>query len=409
MWFMLKDSQLTRPADPFHATVTEPRNLPISCDTTSGSLLHALIHGLTRRPGAVPSVLKIFIVAVAMTWLPLFVAACLSPLPIARRTPQLHLPFLYDWNVAFMFLVSFPVFLALTARDQNVLLTSLARVLDDGVLVVAESHAASVCALWKTRFRRINLAAQALGIITGLVVSVTNYFVYRAPHVGFWISSNGKLLPVGYVFLWCIGLFYTLIPIYVLRTVAISYFLRAIVEHAEINMLPFHPDQAGGLRPGGEIGLRNQYGLTVAGINVVLLIFTSLLYLAVPRSLDGLMIAAGIAYLVLGPIVFVGPLLPFRDGMMSTKMKLMSEVAQRLRVELHRLHGQLLNGQITRDDEELIDRLRKLGSVIDQLPVWPFDFSTLRKFVSAYIAPLLGAGLIHPLLTFVVNFLKTKR
>jgi hypothetical protein len=198
------------------------------------------------------------------------------------------------------------------------------------------------------------------------------------------------MLPVGFVFLWCVWLFYTLIPIYVLRTIGISCFLRDLVEHAEINMLPFHPDQSGGLRPVGEIGLRNQYGLTVGGINVVLLIFTSVLYLQVPRPLYGLMVAAGLAYLILGPAVFIGPLLPFRAGMMNTKTTLMSEVAQRLRVELRRLHGELLCGQITKDDEDLIDRLRKLGSVIDQLPVWPFDFGTVRKFASAYIAPLLG-------------------
>jgi hypothetical protein len=45
---------------------------------------------------------------------------------------------------------------------------------------------------------------------------------------------------------------------------------------------------------------------------------------------------------------------------------------------------------ITADDEQLIERLRKIGTVIDDLPVWPFDAVTLRKFSAAYLAPILG-------------------
>jgi hypothetical protein len=206
--------------------------------------------------------------------------------------------------------------------------------------------------------------------------------------------------------LWCIYLFYALIPIYILRNIGISLFLRDLVAHSEISVLPFHPDQSGGLRPVGEIGLRNQYGLTVVGAKVVLLIFVSFLYLDVSSSLDDLMFAAGLAYVFLGPLIFVGPLLPFRAGMLRNKTDLMSEVAQRLRIELRRLHDQLPRGQITRDDEELVDRLRKLGEVIDQLPVWPFDSGTLRKFLSAYIVPLLGAGLIKPILAALLSVLK---
>jgi hypothetical protein len=94
---------------------------------------------------------------------------------------------------------------------------------------------------------------------------------------------------------------------------------------------------------------------------------------------------------VLGPVVFMGPLLPFRAGMLRTKAELMGEVAQRLRIELQRLRTQLSAGQITREDEDLIDRLRKIGAVIDQLPVWPFDAGTSRTFVTAYVVPILGA------------------
>jgi hypothetical protein len=200
------------------------------------------------------------------------------------------------------------------------------------------------------------------------------------------------MLPAGLVFLFCIFLFYWLVSIYVLRSFATSLFLKDLVAHAEIRMLPFHPDNSAGLRPVGHLGLRNQYALTVYGVNLVLLIWISVRYLNLQSSLYGLIVAAGAAYVILGPLVFIGPLLPFRAAMLRTKTELMSEVAQRLRIELQRLRKQLPSGQITKEDEELIDRLRKLGAVFNELPVWPFDAGTLRKFLTAYVIPIISAG-----------------
>ena len=380
----------------------------LSClDTTAASVFHRLaFRYLCSRATGAPSSVKICVASIALTYLPLFLAALMSGLPMVRRTAQLHLPFLYDWNVGFMFLASFPTLMALTIRDQVVLVSSLKQVQTDGVLLVADDVESALCSKWKRRFRALNIAAQITGVILGAILAVANYLTYRPPSVGFWIAVHGDLLPVGYVYLWCIFLFYVLIPIYALRNIEISMFLKDLVAHSEISELPFHPDQSGGLRPVGEIGLRNQYGLTVAGLNIVILIFVSFLYLTVPPALYRLIAAAALAYIVLGPVVFVGPLLPFRAGMLRTKTMLMSEVAQRLRIELHRLRQQLQSGDITREDEELVDRLRKLGSVIDQLPVWPFNSGTLRKFLSAYVTPLLGAGLVRPVLMALLSAVK---
>ena len=94
----------------------------------------------------------------------------------------------------------------------------------------------------------------------------------------------------------------------------------------------------------------------------------------------------------LGPFVFLAPLLPFRDGMLKSKTELMGAVARRMRVELERLRAQLRTGPITKEDEELVERLRKIGAVINELPVWPFDAGTLRKFLTAYVIPIVGAA-----------------
>lgn len=73
--------------------------------------------------------------------------------------------------------------------------------------------------------------------------------------------------------------------------------------------------------------------------------------------------------------------------MLRTKAEIKSEVAIRLRHELRRIRSVLPNGEVTRADEELVDRLRKIGAVADELPVWPFDVATLKKFAASYLVP----------------------
>ena len=301
-------------------------------DTTRGSLLHRLAPS-SRYHRATPSLSLIssaYLLAVTATYVPLVVAAWLSPLPLLEAEGALKLPFLRDWNVAFMFLVSFPTLMALTLSDQQALGRSLRRVQDDGVVSIdAGNEYRSDQALGGGVSTRQPLG-QGLGALVGVALAVANYRTYVQEPVGFWIANGGTLLPVGYVYLACIWMFYTLIPVYVLRSLAISFLMRDVVAHAQLRILPLHPDHCGGLRPVGRLGLRNQYGLSVFGVNVVLLAAVSTIYLTMPSSLYYMIAAASVAYVFVGPIVFMGPLLAFRGGMLRTKTELMSEVAQRL-------------------------------------------------------------------------------
>lgn len=361
----------------------------MTLDTTAGSVIHRLATFLCPAGfDGVLSTLKLYVAAVAVTFFPLFVGAVLSPIPLFTPTPQHPLPFLGDWNVLFMLLVSFPCLSFLLVTGQPVLVHSLQSVQADGTITISQADQNRLMAHWQEVFRRTNLWGQATGTVIGALIAYFNLVAYTPEHVGFWIADNGRLLPVGFVFLYCVFLFYALMTLYVFRNFAISFLLRDIVAHAELHMLPFHPDRAGGLRPVGRLGLRNQYGLTLLGLNVVLLVMISRLHLEITESLTGLIVAAIVAYLLLGPLVFMAPLLPFRSGMLKNKSQLMREVALRIRMELDRLRKQLASGPITEDDEEMIERLRKIGGVINELPVWPFDATTLRKFLTAYAIPI---------------------
>jgi hypothetical protein len=375
------------------AVAAPSETVPVQINTMGKSLLHGLVfrHALPRETLSLSLFAKTYVIAAGTTYGLMMVLGLIGSTPLTTPSPQIRLPFLNDWNTAFLFLLSFPTLVMLLLSDDAALRLALRRVQQDQVVTLRRLEAQALQRKWNKRFANINVSAQVAGLLIGSALAAANYMAYVGPSVGFWIASNGRLLPIGYAFIVSVWLFYTLIPIYIIRIIAVSVFLGDVVRQGHIRMMPFHPDKCGGLRPVGTLGLRNQYGLTVFGVNLVSFTLITVAYLNRPQALVTLIVVAVVAYMVAGPVVFVGPLLPFRGGMLKTKAELMSEVAHRLRIELLRLRGQLAGGPITRDDEELIDRLRKIGLVIDELPVWPFDAGTLRRFLGAYVIPLIGA------------------
>jgi hypothetical protein len=384
---------------------TAPATLARDFDTTGGSVIHALSDRLLLRFGKRFARIKLYGLALVIAFIPLFiVAATTGPASVSLFHPagSIKLPFFYDANSLFMYLVSFPCLIVLAATDQQTLTKALKTVITDGTVEISAAQQIELADRWSRSFWYYNVAAQLIGVAIAAAVAGFNYEAYVLESPGLWITYDGKMLPVAYVYMYCIWIFYTVVAIYVFRSVLIALLLRDIVRKAELHMLPFHPDKAGGLRPVGHLGLRNQYALTIFGVNVVALLLVNQ-YLTKNEFLIGLMIAAIVAYLVVGPFVFVAALLPFRSAMRDNKDRLMKTMALRMRRELDRLHRQLPKDPITKEDEELIDRLRKVGAVIDELPVWPFDALTLRKFVTAYFIPIASAA--YPVAKAIIGHL----
>lgn len=355
-------------------------------DISSGSILHDLAR---RRWGdSKPRLVTAYIVAVATTFLPLILAAEFGTVPLWNAGNTGTLTLFHDWGFCFAMLVSFPSLIVLLITDEQVLRTSLEQVHDDGVIVVSERAATELTARWAQRFRRRNIVGQLVAIAIGIGLALFTFRVYVALPIDSWIASAGRPHVAGYVYLYCITLLYALVVFYVFRSVTTSRFLHDFVRLAPMNVLPFHPDKCGGLRPVGRLGLRNQYTLTILGLNIALLLLVWWLFMKHNTGLRQVMIGASVAYLILGPVVFMAPLLPFRSGMIKAKEEWTREVSRLLRVDFARLRSRIQSGEVTRNDEDSIERLRKMGAMIDELPVWPFDARTLRSFGTAYIVPV---------------------
>jgi hypothetical protein len=360
--------------------------------TTEASIVHRLFRSEQEAISAA-QIAMVYIVCVFFTFVPMLLVAALEPYPLLAISRAVKLPFLLDLNITFTFLISFPMLVILMLTDDHVLSTSLERVQKERVINITPEQAALLARTWHAKFRRANTVSQIVGLSVGVLSGVSILLAYMSSSAGTWIVPDTRLHAVSYVYLLSIVLLIAVIVMFVWRCVYISLFLSAIVDDADVVVQPFHPDGCGGLRPVGEIGLRNQYTVTILGLNVV--IFALVSYTHSQRSVDELymMGIAVLAYLVLGPVVFLGPLLPFHRAMSREKQRAMDEVAERLRVEFIRIRAQIPAGTITRMDESSINRLRRIGDAVTALPVWPFDARTLRKFASAYAIPV-GAALL---------------
>ena len=361
-------------------------------DTTAGSVVHSLYRSLHRiwpKGEFVGTKLYISVILITVVPLLLFALVFRSHIPLINQTYEHTLPMFLDFNIWFLLLVSLPCLLILTATDQKTLNRSLEAVQSNGTLTIPPSAKSSLVKDWRKRFLKINIFGQLLGIAVGFGMAFLIHQYFSDPKVKYWIADKGSLVPVGWVYLGCIFLFYALLTIYIVRVIAISLLLKNVVAQAKLQMLPLHPDSCGGLRRMGEIGLRNQYALMFLGINVVLFLLTDYLYLNVSRNMVVLMAAAVVAYLTIGPFVFVAPLLPFRTAMEENKSQLISPVVERIKDEIGRLRANLSSATHSKEDGERIEELSKIRDTIEALPVWPFDANTLTKFFTAYLIPII--------------------
>lgn len=316
-----------------------------------------------------------------------------------------HFPvgFLSDWNFMFMNLVTLPVLVILLLSERSMVPRRIATIIRGRTSSDYEAMAGFV-SRWNGRYRKANLLGQFVGVAAAVGVVLVNHKATLQMDVASWPVTNGSINAAGYVYeFWSIPFFYLVATIYTCQGIATIILLFSLVQKFKIKVSPFHHDNCCGLRAVGQIGLRNQYLLAVVGINLL-----ALLAVNIKRGdpgTAGLLVGGFVAYLILGPIVFIGPLLPFRKSMQSARESEQARVATKLQYEYTRIMDELENRSIAKEDEELIDRLQKLKALVNRIPVWPFDISTLRRFVTVYILPFLTV-LVSILINYLIGALK---
>lgn len=370
-------------------------------DTTKNSLLHRIFYPLIKRYRDNPFLLNviIFVSSIAVTILPLVIIALYDLPSLTKYSENVRIPFLYDYNMLFMFIISFPLLVIYYVTDQFLLIEAIRKIIGEGILHIPTKEAADLYKKWTSDFSKYNIPIQAFGLAIGLVAAYLNYIMWSTPEVGFWILKDTRFSITGWVYLYCVFLFFFTAIAYALRIFVESLFLRDLARSSKIRLEALHPDGCGGLSAVGRLGLRHQYILTIIGVNLLLFYFYNVQKLNNPEMFKIVMILLVVGYLIVGPLVFFSPLLPFRDEMANYKSNLINDFSHRLQEELNNIRSRLQDESLSKEPGDIIGMLRNIITIIQELPVWPLDIKTLRKFFLAYIVPLI------PAIKWLINWL----
>ena len=325
-----------------------------------------------------------------------------APEVVLGSSGQLKLPLLWDVNTTWQFVVTFPLLVAFLHSERAFIPAQLAKLVHAGSLHCVQDGE-PMCEDWQTSYRLWNIVAQIVGVPCGFLAAYGNYV--QVTRVGWtsWQAPYGHVNAAGWVWMVWFAVFYCAVTVYIARALVTVFFLRAVARDCRITPVPFHTDHAGGLEPVGRIGLRNQYILAAAGINIVLLILVANQFESRPGDLMYFLVALACGvYVVFGPIGFLGPLLPFRQVMSAQKQRLLAEASKAVRAQHERIRAEIATQRLTAEDDAVLDRLLKYMRTAQRMPVWPFDLVTRRKFAAAYVVPMLtmvGSSVLNWLLS----------
>ncbi len=170
--------------------------------------------------------------------------------------------------------------------------------------------------------------------------------------------------------------------------------MASYAKSAKISINPLHPDKVGGLKPVARLSLQNQWTVAILGVNLgTVFIIIQILGVGSAVWIGAL---AAVVYVIVAPIVFVGPLIPFRPHLLRGKADYLQKIADQFKDDLDAVLGRLRQDQASIRKLEKLDRLSRIHERISRLPEWPLDMATIRHFGAALLTP--GVSILISLL-----------
>lgn len=296
---------------------------------------------------------------------------------------------LEDFNVMWMFLITLPLGVTLLVNEKRLIPLSLKRIFAGSVLKMDEGTAEAIKNDWYKKYGKFNIIGQSIGVVVGSLVVYGNYQSFFANNFTEWQFVNNSVTVASYYYLFLLFVFYFIVSVYIIRYATTVRLLNDVVRRSNVNVIPFHPDGCCGLEPVGKLGLQNQYLITVLGINIVILLHQYYSGGGADVAKMSLIVAAIMAYMVASPLIFLGPLIPFREKMIEKKTYFMNKVAYEIKTEFANFSEAIKENEII-DSNSRLYSLKNMSDLIGNIPVWPFDFRTTRKFITAYIIPVIS-------------------
>ena len=96
---------------------------------------------------------------------------------------------------------------------------------------------------------------------------------------------------------------------------------------------------------------------------------------------------AAVAYLFVAPVVFLGPLIPFRPRLIEAKSAYLTKIGSPIKRDLDNLLDRIDSDPETNNKLERLERLSIVNDRIARLPEWPLDTTTVQRFTVVLITP----------------------
>lgn len=381
---------------------TDLSEIFIKFDSTMWSpIMRLFLPDKRLAPIGLPRYAVIWLVCSALTYLPAFFWNVALNYQTWGTDAPVALPYLHDVNLTMMLVVCLPALIISHLREAHLLPQAMSQLVAQGTAIWKRSVATEFVDNWQRIYRKINALAILIGIGGAILVIWINYMALQDNYGKSWQTAHMNAPQVnmpGWFFLIVqIGLFWFLLTYQFVRMFGGMALLTSYARSALIRVNPLHPDRVGGLRPVARIGIQNQLIVAIVGVNIGSL-FVVLQMLGEATSI-WIGVIASIAYLIIAPIVFVGPLIPFRPHMLRSKAEYLHAIADQFRDDLEVVLRYLNDDQASSTKLEKLERLSAVHARIARLPEWPLDTTTIRRF---------GATLLTPAVSVLISWLFKK-
>lgn len=333
--------------------------------------------------------------------------------------PELYLPFLYNisWSISIIFL--FPLVMALSLK-YALEIPLLFEFLFDKFTHIPEG-AKETDDYYRWLDARFNSYwTSGLIFVLTLVLNAIYFFQILNPPppdegqqalfgwmtsgelLGFLSDSGRGLTAVGvYAAVLQIILIYWVLNL-LWRGVILAWGLHEFFNKRDfpIRIEPLHPDGCCGLRRVGDVAMLLNLTLFLLGIYISLKVVDKVVIQNSELTADIGNPVMLVGYLILAPLLFFLPLGAAHRRMKCAKEDFLRPVSQRC----EQLFGELSSAGL---DDQGLTAVRTFSelenarnSLQKQIPVWPFDFKSLRAFIGTIIVPV-----IPVVLPFVMEFM----
>lgn len=312
---------------------------------------------------------------------------------------KINLRLLNDYGSFLAFLCTMPILFVLLLTERSMFPSYFSGILKASESVNDEKEFEKLSnRLTSERYRNWNIGAQILSLLVAIfniwymrhTFLKGNYFGWQVKIDSANILKRTINVP-GWFNILVVSLFAYFVFFYLLRGIAHSIILYNFTRAINFLVKPFHWDKSGGLNAVGQIGLRNQYLVLLAGLNILAYVYQPKAMTTqsnAPRTLLLIWIAV---YIIGFLTMVVIPMYPFHKLLVEEKNKYRKIVSNQIQIRYSTIIKDLPIKNISENDDEILSRLKNLNVLVESITEWPFETSKIKKILSLNaIIPMLA-------------------